>query len=256
MKQKTQTLEKEKLVIKLIQDFQSTGSKTAERNVVELYQYLVVTIARKYSKGRVYDEDLVQVGLVGLLGAIRRFNPTESRSFSSYAIPTIQGEIKHYLRDKTWSVHVPRKVKELGPKITAATEKLTAALNRTPYVREIAEYLEMHDEEILETIELSQGYQSLSIEHKLGGNNEDSNVAIRDMLGEDELGYEQVNSRLVIESVLHVLTDREKKIIDYTYLNNLSQKVTGDLLGISQMHVSRIQRNAIKKLQKAIREGA
>ncbi|MCH1627250.1 RNA polymerase sigma factor SigB [Fredinandcohnia quinoae] len=256
MKQKSQTLENEKLVVKLIQDFQSTGSKAAERKIVELYQHLVGTIARKYSYRRGYDEDLVQVGLVGLLSAIRRYDPTVGKNFASYAIPTIKGEIKHYLRDKTWSVHVPRKVKELGPKIKNAIEELTVILNRSPQVSEIAEFLEECEEDILEALELGQGYRSLSIERTLSGDYKNNDVTILEVLGEDDKGYEKVNSRLVIESVLQVLTDREKKIIHYTYLNNLSQKDTGDLLGISQMHVSRIQRKAIKKLRKAIREGA
>ncbi|MEG0380680.1 MAG: sigma-70 family RNA polymerase sigma factor, partial [Kurthia sp.] len=125
-----------------IAQYQETGSDEAQTNLVIQYKQLVESIARKYSHGKTYYDDIVQVGMLGLLGSIRRFDPSFGRSFEAFAVPTIVGEIKRFLRDKTWDVHVPRRIKELGPRIKAAVEVLTTELQRSPSISEIANYLE------------------------------------------------------------------------------------------------------------------
>lgn len=196
-------------------------------------------LAKKYSKGKSFHEDLRQVGMIGLLGAIKRYDPLVGKSFEAFAIPTIIGEIKRFLRDKTWSVHVPRRIKELGPRIKMAVDHLTTETQKSPKVQEIAEYLDVTEEEVLETMEMGKSYQALSVDQGVEADSEGSTVTILDVVGSQEEGYERVNQKMMLESVLHVLTDREKEIINLTYLQNKSQKETGDLLGISQMHVSR-----------------
>ncbi|SFB24411.1 MULTISPECIES: RNA polymerase sigma factor SigB [unclassified Bacillus (in: firmicutes)] len=236
----------------LIKAYQLYQDSEAQEKLVIQYKSLVETIARKYSKGRSFHEDIVQVGMIGLLGAIRRYDETFGKSFEAFAVPTIIGEIKRFLRDKTWSVHVPRRIKELGPKIKTAVEDLTTKLHRSPKVEEIAELLEVSEEEVLEAMEMGKSYQALSVDHSIEADSDGGTVTLLDIVGSIDEGYEKTNQRLVLEKVLHVLTDREKSIIQYTYLENLSQKDAGDMLGISQMHVSRLQRRAIKKLQEAI----
>lgn len=238
-------------VLQLIEDFRVHQSEQAQNQLVLHYKNLVESIARRYSKGSSLHEDIVQVGMIGLLGAIRRYDVSFGKNFESFAIPTIIGEIKRFLRDKTWSVHVPRRIKELGPKIKAAVEELTNKLQRSPQVREIAEFLEVTEEEVLETMEMGQSYQALSVDHSIEADSEGSTVTILDLVGEKEEGYEKTDRRLVLEKILHVLTDREKDIIRCTFMENLSQKDTGDRLGISQMHVSRLQRRALEKLRNA-----
>ncbi|WP_026692989.1 RNA polymerase sigma factor SigB [Peribacillus kribbensis] len=235
-----------------IKAFQLHQDEEAQNSLVLHYQGLVETIARKYSKGKSYHEDIIQVGMIGLLGAIRRYDETFGKSFEAFAVPTIIGEIKRFLRDKTWSVHVPRRIKELGPKIKVTVEELTTELHRSPKIEEIASYLEVSEEEVLEAMEMGKSYQALSIDHSIEADSDGGTVTLLDIFGNVDEGFEKVNQRLVLERVLHVLTDREKKIIQYTYLENLSQKEAGEQLGISQMHVSRLQRRAIKKLQEAI----
>ncbi|WP_099363886.1 RNA polymerase sigma factor SigB [Fredinandcohnia onubensis] len=237
-------------VERLIQDFQKTGSNAIEREIVEKYENLIHSIAWKYSKGRAFHKDIVQVGRIGLLGAIRRFDQTVGRSFNSFAIPTIIGEIKHYLRDKTWSVHVPRGAKELGIKIKKATEELTVALQRTPEVHEIANHLHVDKKEVLEAMELGQAYYSKSIEMPI--DQESEGKAIIETVGKKDRAYERVLKRLDVNNALHVLSNREKRILYYTYIQEKSQRETGSIVGVSQMHVSRIQRNAIKKLREAV----
>ncbi|KAB7663466.1 RNA polymerase sigma factor SigB [Bacillus sp. B1-b2] len=239
-------------VNELIREFQHSQDAKAQEKLVLNYRDLVETLARKYSKGRMFHEDISQVGIIGLIGAIHRYDESFGKSFEAFAVPTVIGEIKRFLRDKTWSVHVPRRIKELGPKIKKTVEELTTDLQRSPKVNEIADYLEVSEEEVLEAMEMGRSYQALSVDHSIEADSEGGTVTLLDIVGDVDQGFEKVNRKLVLEKVLHVLSEREKSIIQLTYLDNLSQKDTGEKLGISQMHVSRLQRRAIKKLQEAI----
>ncbi|MFB1051769.1 RNA polymerase sigma factor SigB [Paraliobacillus sp. JSM ZJ581] len=223
-----------------------------QEKVVLMYQDLVHSIARKYAKNSMIHEDLVQVGMLGLLAAIRRYDPTLGKSFESFAIPTIIGEIKRFIRDKTWSVHVPRRIKELGPKIKKATEQLMTEQQRSPSVRDIAVYLEVSEEEILEAMEMGQSYKALSVDKQIEADSDGSTVSILDLIGEQDSGFKMTDQRMLLEKILPILSEREQNILQYTYFENRSQKETGELLGISQMHVSRIQRRALKKLREAL----
>lgn len=239
-------------VLQWIKQYQETNDEEAQTNLVLHYERLVQSIARKYSSGKMYHEDLVQVGMLGLLGAIRRYDPAFGKSFEAFAVPTIIGEVKRYLRDKTWAVHVPRRIKELGPRIKATAELLTTELQRSPLVSEIADYLEVDEDLVLEAMEMGRSYQALSMDHTLDADSEGGTVTLFDMIGAVDDAYEKTDQRLLVADALDVLSERERQIIHYTYIEQLSQKETGDLLGISQMHVSRLQRKAIKKLQEAI----
>ncbi len=226
--------------------------EATQEKIVVSYKDLVESIARKYSKNSTIHEDLVQVGMLGLLAAIRRYDPSLGKSFESFAIPTIIGEIKRFIRDKTWSVHVPRRIKELGPKIRNAVEELTTELQRSPTVPEIAKHVGASEEEILETMEMGKSYKALSVDRKIEADSDGSTVTILDLIGKQEKGFEHVNQQLLLEKILPILSDREQEILRYTYFENLSQKETGELLGISQMHVSRLQRRALRKLRAAL----
>lgn len=239
-------------VLEWIKRYQESNDDEAQTNLVLHYERLIQSIARKYSNGKSFHEDIAQVGMLGLLGAIRRYNPEYGRSFEAFAVPTVIGEIKRFLRDKTWAIHVPRRIKELGPKIKAAVETLTIEMQRSPFVSEIAEYLEVEEEVVLEAMEMGRSYQALSMDHTLDADSEGGTVTLFDIIGETDGGFEKTDQRMVVANALNVLSEREKQIIQYTYIEQLSQKETGERLGISQMHVSRLQRKAIKKLQEAI----
>lgn len=239
-------------VLEWIKRYQETNDDEAQTNLVLHYERLIQSIARKYSNGKSFHEDIAQVGMLGLLGAIRRYNPEYGRSFEAFAVPTVIGEIKRFLRDKTWAIHVPRRIKELGPKIKAAVETLTIEMQRSPLVSEIAEYLDVEEEVVLEAMEMGRSYQALSMDHTLDADSEGGTITLFDIVGETDGGFEKTDQRMVVANALNVLSEREKQIIQYTYIEQLSQKETGERLGISQMHVSRLQRKAIKKLQEAI----
>jgi len=240
-------------VLDLIRKFQSDGDQEAQTRLVEHYQELVETLAYKFARGSEPYEDLVQVGMIGLIASFRRFDPSIGRSFESFAVPTIVGEIKRHIRDKTWSVHVPRRIKELGPRIKNAVEELTIKLQRSPQVEELAEYLGVTAEEVLETMEMGRSYNAVSVDSPIEAASDGSQVTLLDLVGNEEEGYEEIDRKLLLEKVFHVLTEREQEILRLTFFENLSQKQAGDRLGISQMHVSRLQRRALQKLRQAIR---
>ena len=235
--------------IKLYQD---TQDEFAQKELVLHYQKLVESLAYRYSKGQSHHEDLVQVGMVGLLGSINRFDVTFERKFEAFLVPTVIGEIKRYLRDKTWSVHVPRRIKEIGPKIKRATDELTNELGRSPKIIEIAQRIEATEEEVLEAMEMGQSYNALSVDHSIEADKDGSTVTLLDVMGNTEEGYDLTEKRMILEKVLPILSDREREIIQCTFLDGLSQKETGEKIGLSQMHVSRLQRTAIKKLRDAV----
>lgn len=239
-------------VIEWIHAYQQNEDQEAQTNLVLNYRRLVESIARKYSNGRSYHEDIVQVGMLGLLGAIRRYDPAFGRTFEAFAVPTIIGEIKRFLRDKTWAVHVPRRIKELGPRIKSSVEALTIELQRSPKVIEIAEYLDVDEDDVLEAMEMGKSYQALSMDHSLDSDSDGGTITLFDVIGKPDDEYEKTDQRMIVANALSVLSEREKEVIQYTYIDQLSQNETGEKLGISQMHVSRLQRKAIKKLQEAI----
>ncbi|MBM7599912.1 RNA polymerase sigma-B factor [Virgibacillus halotolerans] len=223
-----------------------------QEKMVLTYKNLVESLARKYSKNSVIHEDLVQVGMIGLLAAVRRYDASFGKSFESFAIPTIIGEIKRFIRDKTWSVHVPRRIKELGPKIKKAADELTIMDQKSPTVSEIANYLDVSEEDILETMEMGRSYKALSVDRKVEADADGGTVSILDLVGDEENGYENMDQKMLLEKIMPVLSEREQQILQCTYFDNMSQKETGELLGISQMHVSRLQRRSLRRLREAI----
>lgn len=239
----------------LLRQYQQTGQSALQDQLVTAYTPLVEMVARKFVRAHIRLEDLVQVGMIGLLASLRRFDPSYERTFESFAIPTIAGEIKRYIRDKTWSVHVPRRVKELSPKIRSTVDELTAQLQRSPQISEIARHLNVTEEEVLETLEMGRGYHSLSMDSELEADIDGNTITLMDLVGTQEEGYSRVEQSQLLDHAMQVLDKREREIIQLTFYHNVSQKQAGDLLGMSQMHVSRLQRRALSKMREALKMG-
>lgn len=240
-------------VYQWIEQLQQDGTNEAAQDaIVKTYKNLVESLARKYSTNELIHEDLTQVGMIGLLAAARRYDKTYGKSFETFAIPTILGEIKRFIRDKTWSVHVPRRIKEMGPKIRKAVDELTTADQQSPTVTNIAEYLHVSEEEVLETMEMGQSYRALSADRKIEADKDGSKVSILDLVGDQEAGYENTDLKLLLEKIFPVLNEREQFILKCIFFENMSQKETGELLGISQMHVSRLQRRSLRRLREEL----
>lgn len=235
---------------------QDPTNEQLQEEMVNKYSRLVESLARKYSTNKLIQEDLYQVGMIGLLAAVRRFDETFNRSFETFAIPTILGEIKRFIRDKTWSVHVPRRIKELGPKIRKAVDELTTEDQKSPSIPEIAKHIGVPEEAVLEAMEMGQSYRALSADRQVEANSDGGTVAILDLIGDEENNYEKIDLQLLLEKIFPVLTEREQQILRCTFFENMSQKETGELLGISQMHVSRLQRRSLRKLREALPQEA
>ncbi len=149
---------------------------------------------------------------------------------------------------------MPRRIKEIGPKIKNANDELTNRLERSPKISEIAEHLEVSEEDVLEAMEMGQSYNALSVDHSIEADKDGSTVTLLDVMGQSDDNYDLSEKRLILEKVLPILSEREREIIQFTFMEGLSQKETGERVGLSQMHVSRLQRTAINKLRQAVSE--
>jgi RNA polymerase sigma-B factor len=235
------------------------GATDAERE--ELREELVVAhlnlvrfLAMKFvNRGEPLD-DLVQVGTLGLLKAIDRFDTERGVEFTTYATPTIVGEIKRHFRDKGWAVKVPRRLQELNQSVNRSVDALAIELGRSPTVAELAERLNATEEEILEAQELGQAYNLLSLDSEVGGDGDKKSQTLADTVGMTDAGMELLEDRANLERAFHVLTGRERVIIYLRFYESVSQTEIAARLQVSQMHVSRLQAKALEKLRGALGE--
>lgn len=211
---------------------------------------MVDILIRKYlSKGVEYD-DLYQIGALALVAAVERFDPAKGFEFSSFATPTILGEIKKYFRDKQWSLKVPRRLKEIAAKVQDAKDKLNSELHRTPTVAEIAEFTGYTEEQIIEAIESSHAYGTYSLDKTFDEAGEDGeNAFLEKYTGFDEHGYDQIETAEIINKVVNTFNDQYKYIFRERFINNKSQSEIAKRLGISQMTVSRAEKSIVGKFR-------
>ena len=196
-------------------------------------------------------DDLVQVGTIGLIKAIDRFDPERGLEFTTYATPTILGEIKRHFRDKGWSIRVPRRLQELSAKVNQATDELTVELQRSPSVEEIAAKLGVSAEEILEAMESSGAYTSVSLE--AGGTSEDDEApALIDRLASVDEDLDASDDRMVIDDAIRDFSPREQEIVRMRFIDGLTQVEIAKRLGVSQVQVSRLLRRTLRKIQDRI----
>ena len=229
-----------------------TSRSAARDALVHLHLPLVEHCARRFRNRGEPLEDLVQVGTIGLIKSIDRFDSDRGVEFSTYATPTIIGEIKRYFRDKGWAIRVPRRLQELRMQIGAATAELTQTLGRSPTPRELAEAIGCTVEEIVEGIESSNAYSTLSLDASDDG--EDGTATMLDALGMDDQGLEHVETRESIKPLLDRLEPREKKILLLRFFKNMTQSQIAEEIGVSQMHVSRLLNRTLEQLRSSLEE--
>lgn len=235
------------LVTKYLALYEKNRSPELLELLVEAYWELVEYLAGKFTQDRQMREDLVQVGGIGLIKALQRFDSSRNVQFVTYATPTIIGEIKRYLRDSTWSVKVGRDAKRLYYQIEEARAYLSSKLGRAVTMREIGQWLGIDEEKLLEAYEAGPNRVSTSLQQESSGDE----MALEDFLGDTDDDYEAVENRLLIRDLIGTLPQRERQILYLRYVEGLSQSLVGEMLGISQMHVSRIERKALGKLRTA-----
>ena len=214
--------------------------------LIERHLPLVTFMARKFADRGEPLDDLIQVGTIGLIKAIDRFEISKGFEFSTFATPTIVGEIKRHFRDKTWAVRVPRRLQELGASVTGATTELTQKLDRSPTPKEIAKHLGITVDEVAEALESNSAYSTVSLDVT-----SDTSTSIGESFGALDEALEGVEYRESLKPLLAQLDDREKRILQMRFFDNLSQSQIATELGISQMHVSRI----LTKVLSHLREG-
>ena len=222
----------------------------ASEALVERFLPLATQLARRYHRGDVPLEDLVQVASLGLLNAIDRFDPGRGTAFSSFAVPTIAGELKRHFRDKAWSVRVPRDLNELALRVDRTTELLAHRLGRLLTVSDIADHLDITVEEVLEAREAAAAYRADSLDHPASEDDEDG-ARLVDVLGGDDPGYGRAEQSATLERLMRALTDRQREIVRLRFGEDLTQSEIGERVGLSQMQVSRLLRQAIGRLREA-----
>ncbi len=216
--------------------------------LVEMHLPLVEYLARRFAgRGEPLD-DLVQVGTIGLIKAVDRFDIERGVEFSTYATPTVVGEIKRHFRDKGWTVRVPRRLQELRASLSSATSDLTQNLGRSPTVAELAGHLKIGEEEVLEGLESANAYTAVSIEASDG----EGGLSVADTLGAEDLSLEGVEYRESIKPLLDSLPARERRILMLRFFGNFTQSQIAAELGISQMHVSRLLARTLAQLRERL----
>lgn len=224
--------------------YRETGDRQVRNQVVEAHRWLAVAVARDYCTGSEPLDDLVQVACVALVKAAERFDPQFGVEFKTYAAVTARGELRRYYRDATWSVRVPRRLQELRYEIRAATDVLRERLRRSPDTNELAAYLHVSADEIIDALCADSNFRSLSIDHDDGGEN---------MLGDDrratEPGFADVESMDAFRELAGLLPERLRRIVEMRYIDQMKQSDIAEAMGVSQVHVSRLLRHAVDRLR-------
>src|SRR5438552_1389714 len=236
----------------LLRRYHEAGDVAAREQLIEEHMSLVRSLARRYSYRGEQLEDLVQIGAIGLIKAIDRFDLDRGVELTTYATPNIIGEIKRHFRDKGWSVRVPRGLQELNVQLSRLIEQLTVQLGRSPTIAELAKAANVEEEEVLEALESGRAYSSLSLSTGGGGGDDDADLDPLESIGTEEHAYEVSEDRAVLAPGFRVLDDRERKILHLRFFKGLTQSQIAQQIGISQMHVSRLIRRALEKIREEI----
>ncbi|MGV0808765.1 RNA polymerase sigma factor SigF [Mycolicibacterium setense] len=225
----------------------SPAYERQRERIVERCLPLADHIARRFDGRGEPREDLVQVARVGLVNAINRFDVETGSDFVSFAVPTIMGEVRRHFRDNSWSVKVPRRLKELHLRLGAATAELSQRLGRAPTASELAEELDMDREEVIEGLVAGSSYNTLSIDS--GGGGDEDAPAIVDTLGDLDDGLDQIENRETLRPLLAQLPERERTVLLLRFFESMTQTQIAERVGVSQMHVSRLLAKSLARLR-------
>lgn len=233
--------------------YREAGSEREKEEIRERlvgsYEGLVHFLARPFSNRGEPLDDVLQVGFLGLIKAIERFDPDLGNEFTTFATPTIRGEIQRYFRDKGWAIRFPRRLQETYQQVIRANEELKHELGRQPSVAEVAERLKLEPDDVLEAMEMASAMVPVSFDATVGGESEPVGRQLSEAVGGDDPNLGRVEMRDVLQKAMQHLTERERRIMVMRFVDQLSQAEVAKRLGISQMHVSRLQRAAQEQLR-------
>jgi RNA polymerase sigma-B factor len=232
----------------LLKRYHRTGDQSTRDQLVQRYLPLARALALRYRASSESLDDLVQVASLGLIKALERFDPRRGPSFQAYAVPTILGELKRHFRDRVMPVHLPRGIKERALGIGRASEELTAELDRSPTLTEIADRAEVSEEQALEALQAVEATRTLSLDVAVAGEDGEAPPAA-ETVGHDDPRLAALDARLDVRDALDVLDERERSCVRLRFAEDMTQEEIAAEVGVSQVHVSRILRGALQKLR-------
>jgi RNA polymerase sigma-B factor len=232
---------------RLLERYHRFGDRAARDEIVERFLPLARQLARRYAGAGEPLEDLIQVASLGLVKAVDRFDPKRAVAFSSFAVPTILGELKRHFRDKGWSVRVPRDLQELALRLDRVAEELARELGRAPTPAELAARLQVSEEDVLEAREAAHAYRAVSLDRPRTEEDEGA-PSVADAMGGEDPGFSRAEDAATVDQLLRVLAPREREVLRLRFVEDLTQQEIGERIGVSQMHVSRLIRQAIARL--------
>jgi RNA polymerase sigma-B factor len=231
------------------------GDNHARDQLIERYLPLAQRLARRYQRSEEPLEDLVQVASLGLLKAVDRYDPTRATAFSSFAVPTILGELRRHFRDRTWSVRVPRELQELALRVDKTVAALSSQAGKAPTVGEIATALDCSEEQVLDALQAAGAYRAGSLDApRSGAGEEPTGESLADAIGAEEGGFERAEERATLGPMLTHISERERLVLTLRFGEDLTQAEIGERIGVSQMQVSRLIRQALARLREGLRE--
>ncbi|MDB5065643.1 MAG: polymerase, sigma 28 subunit, Sig subfamily [Chloroflexi bacterium] len=239
---------------RLLREYAAHRDPAVRERLVDLNGDLVRFIARRFANRGEPLEDIEQVGFLGLIQAIERFDPSLLNEFSTFATPTIMGEIRRHFRDRSWSIRVPRRLQENYTRAMRAQEQLSQELGRQPSVAEIAGRLGLEPDEVLAALEVSPAQHTISLDASRPGRDEEEGSELGERLGQEDENLERVEMKAVLEQAMAHLSPRERQIMLLRFFEQLPQTEVAKRLGISQMHVSRLQRAALERMRREFPE--
>jgi RNA polymerase sigma-B factor len=239
---------------RLLVRYHREGDPAAREQLVERFLPLARQLARRYQRGGEQLDDLIQVASLGLLKAIDRFDPARETAFSSFAVPTILGELKRHFRDKGWSVRVPRDLQEMAVRVERIADEMSRELGRAPTTAEIAERTGATLEQVLEAREASAAYRAVSLDRPRSEDDDDGD-SFADAFGVEDPGYGLAEDAATVDRLMRVLSEREREVLRLRFEEDLTQSEIGQRVGVSQMHVSRLIRQSIARLRDEADQG-
>lgn len=225
----------------------ATGDRVLRNELVEDHRWLATYCARRFTNRGEPRDDLQQVALLGLVKAVDRFDPERGAAFSTFAVPTIVGELRRHFRDTTWAVHVPRRLKDLHHTVNVAVTELGQAFGRSPTVEEIADRAGVPVEEVLETLEAGRSYSRVPLAPPSNDEPDDE-----PNLGEVDRQLEAAEARMTVAGLMEVLPARERKIVELRFMAGLTQSQIAERVGVSQVQVSRLLRASLAKMNRTL----
>jgi RNA polymerase sigma-B factor len=229
------------------------GDPAAREELALRYLPLARKLARRYAPSSIPYDDLVQVASLALLKAIDRYDSERGTRFEAFAIPTILGELKRHFRDASWSVHVTRQTQENARAVARASERLAGRNGRSPTVCDLAVYLELSEEEVLEGLQAAEAYTAESLDAPVSSAEGDGDSTVASLLGAEEDGYELVETRAALADAVHALAEPERAMLKMRFVEEMTQSQIGARLGVSQMQVSRLQRRTLERLRTGLK---